>query len=69
MKTAALAVVLDIGFLVGVIVVTRLTMGLEAQIDTIGTMCTIVTIISFASPLAAMVRKLIRILLPCSLLS
>ncbi|KAK4477851.1 hypothetical protein RD792_017114 [Penstemon davidsonii] len=53
-KTAILVVVLDVGVVVGAILITRLTMGLEAQIDTIGLMCTCVTIISFASPLAAM---------------
>ncbi|KAK6161093.1 hypothetical protein DH2020_004474 [Rehmannia glutinosa] len=51
-KTVALAVVLNVGFLAGVILVTRLTMDKQAQVNTIGTLCVCVTIISFGSPLA-----------------
>ncbi|KAK6161103.1 hypothetical protein DH2020_004484 [Rehmannia glutinosa] len=54
-KTVALAVVLNVGFLAGVILVTRLTMDKQVQVNTIGTLCVCVTIISFGSPLAIII--------------
>ncbi|KAI3469365.1 hypothetical protein Pfo_026028 [Paulownia fortunei] len=53
LKTAALVVVLNVGFLVAVILGTRWAMDSQAQVNTIGTLCVCVTVISFASPLAA----------------
>lgn len=56
-RTAALVVVLNVGFLVAVILVTSLMMSRHAQINTVGTLCVCVTILSFGSPLAAIVRN------------
>ncbi|PIN02834.1 hypothetical protein CDL12_24646 [Handroanthus impetiginosus] len=55
-RTAALVLVVNVGFLLGVILVTSLAMSRQARINVTGTLCDCVTIISFASPLAAMVR-------------
>ncbi|KAG8369924.1 hypothetical protein BUALT_Bualt14G0063900 [Buddleja alternifolia] len=52
-KTAAVVVILNVGFLVGVILVTSLAMNKQAQVNTTGVLCVCVTIISFGSPLAA----------------
>ncbi|KAK4483298.1 hypothetical protein RD792_010483 [Penstemon davidsonii] len=53
-RTGALAGILNVGLLVGTILVTRLALERDAQIKTIGIFCVSITIISFASPLAAM---------------
>ncbi|KAI3469364.1 hypothetical protein Pfo_026027 [Paulownia fortunei] len=53
-KTAALAVVMDVGFVVAAILFTRWEMEGEACIKSIGFLCACFTIICYASPLTAM---------------
>ncbi|KAA8545189.1 hypothetical protein F0562_019922 [Nyssa sinensis] len=53
-KTAVLALTLDVGFLVAVILVTHLAMHGDLQIDVIGFVCAGLNIVMYGSPLAAM---------------
>uniref|UniRef100_A0A5B7CFP0 Bidirectional sugar transporter SWEET n=1 Tax=Davidia involucrata TaxID=16924 RepID=A0A5B7CFP0_DAVIN len=53
-KTALLAGILDVGFLVAAILVTHLAMDGDLRIDVIGFMCAGLNIVMYGSPLAAM---------------
>lgn len=53
----AMAAILDVGFPVAAILITRLTLQEEAQINTLGFLCAGLNIITYGSPLAAMVRN------------
>ncbi|KAK4477858.1 hypothetical protein RD792_017121, partial [Penstemon davidsonii] len=53
-KTAALSLFLNVGFYMAAILITRLALDKDTQIKIIGVLCDSVTIVSFASPLAAM---------------
>ncbi|XP_022855014.1 bidirectional sugar transporter SWEET17-like [Olea europaea var. sylvestris] len=55
-KTMAMAAILDVGFPVAAILITRLTLQEEAQINTLGFLCAGLNIITYGSPLAAMGR-------------
>ncbi|KAG8369925.1 hypothetical protein BUALT_Bualt14G0064000 [Buddleja alternifolia] len=53
-KTFAMVGTLNVGFLVGAILITSFAMSRHAQVNTAGILCVCITIISFGSPLAVM---------------
>ncbi|XAR52608.1 hypothetical protein NMG60_11020758 [Bertholletia excelsa] len=53
-KTAVLIGILDVGFLVAAIVVTRLALEGDMRIDAIGFICAALNVVMYASPLSAM---------------
>lgn len=56
-QIAALVAMLDVGFLGGVILVTRLAIHGKLRIDLIGFICAGLSMCMYGSPLAAMVRR------------
>lgn len=54
---------LDVGFLAGVILLTHFLLHGDTKIDVIGFLCAGLNIVMYASPLAAMVRNSIGLLL------